>query len=174
MASIKEEKAQSIGKKIKCKAKKKRGGGGGKDCIRTQERGSAVGENKNSKTEMARHQSGKSDTQILSLSPHRWVNSDSELPSSSISSSPAKGCLFFTAVEVRVGVGGMLFSCRLSSWEEEMSSLCCLEEPEKSRCPYINCKPGTATNVLTFEDLPRIWLEKVKKGMENLYGLIML
>ena len=88
---------------------------------------------KNRKMEMARHQTRKPDTQTLPLSPHRWVNSDSEPPSSSVSSNAPKGCLFFTAVEVRVGVGGMLFSCRLSSWDEEMSSLCCLEEPAKKQ-----------------------------------------
>ena len=49
------------------------------------------------------------------LNPHPWVSSGSERPSSSTSSNPLRGCLLLMAVEVRVGVGGMLFSCRLSS-----------------------------------------------------------
>lgn len=90
------------------------------------------GKNRNSKMEMVRHQTEKSDIQILPpFNLYPWINLDSEPPSSSISSKPPRGCLLFTAVEVRVGVGGMLFRGRLSSWDEEVSSLCPLEESAK-------------------------------------------
>lgn len=71
--------------------------------------------------------------QPLMLPPHPWVNCSSEAPSSSILSNPPRGCLLFTAVDVRGGVAGILFSCRLSSWDEETSSLCCLAGPAKQQ-----------------------------------------
>lgn len=64
------------------------------------------GQNRNSKMEIVRYQTEKSDIQILPpFKLHPWVNFDSEPSSSSISSKPPGGCLLFTAVEVRVGCG---------------------------------------------------------------------
>lgn len=71
-----------------------------------------------------------------------------------------------------MGVVGMLFSCRLSSWDEEMSSLCCLEEPAKQQIHMLTVDQVLPRMFSLFQDLPRIWLEKVK-GMENLYGFIL-
>lgn len=89
-------------------------------------------ENRNGRMEAARHQD--QTPRRCRPWPHRWVSCGSELPSSSTSSKPLRGCPLFTAVEVRVGEGGTLFSCRLSSWDEETSSLCRLEGPARHRC----------------------------------------
>lgn len=136
-----------------------------------------MGENNRTETVRWRWQGTKLGNQtprFFSLGPHPWVNSDSELPSSSISSTPLRGCLLLTAVEVRVGVGGMLCSCRLSSWGEEMSSLCRLEGPAKKQMHMVTADHVLLQMVFIFQDRPRIWLVKVRKGMENLYGRIML
>lgn len=86
-------------------------------------------ENRNGRRKMANTKIGHP---TALLSPYLWTSSGSGLPSS-ISSNPPRGCLLLMAVEVRVGVGGMLFSWRLSSWDEEISSLCCLEGPARQQ-----------------------------------------
>lgn len=109
------------------------------------------------------------------LSPYLWTSSCCGLPSS-ISSNPSRGCLFLMAVEVRVGVGGMLFSWRLSSWDEEISSLCRLEgTARKWRHIFTADQVLPQTIFYIFKTCPGFGSGKLrKKGMENLYGLIRL
>lgn len=83
---------------------------------------------------------------------HPWGNANSELPPSSISSDAPRGCPLFTAVEVRVGVAGMLFGCRLSSWDAETSSLCCLEGPAKQQ-RHMLTGDQVPPDTLVFQDL---------------------
>ena len=102
---------------------------------------------------------------------HPWGNANSELPPSSISSDALRGCPLFTAVEVRVGVAGMLFGCRLSSWDTETSSLCRLEGPASSRG---TCLLETRYHqTLQFFKTCSGFVKKLNKvAMENLDSLI--
>lgn len=130
-------------------------------------------QNRNNKWRRQDTKLGDQIPRFFPLGPHPWVNSDSELPSSCISSNCSRGCLLFTAVEVRVGVGRRLFSCRLSSWGEEMPSLCHLDEPAKQQMHILTTDQILPQTFLIFQDPPRNWSGKVKKGMKNLYDLIM-
>lgn len=74
-----------------------------------------------------------------------------------------------------MGVGGMLISCTLSSWDAEMSSLCCLEGSAKQQRLKLTVDQVLPQMLLAFQDLLRIDKGKLgKKRMENLDGLIML
>nr|EAL23845.1 opposite strand transcription unit to STAG3 [Homo sapiens]BAB70916.1 unnamed protein product [Homo sapiens]BAG52355.1 unnamed protein product [Homo sapiens]BAG54069.1 unnamed protein product [Homo sapiens] len=143
---------------------------------RTQQCGSATAGNHETETARWRQPDTKLGTQTPRFPPwpHPWAKSNSEPSSSSISFNPHRGCLLFTAVEVRVGVGGMLFSCRLSSWDEETSSLLGLAGPAK-QMHTLTTAQGLRQVCSLSKTCPGFSKGKsIRKRMENLYSFILL
>lgn len=90
------------------------------------------GQNRNSKMEIVRYQTEKSDIQILPpFKLHPWVNFDSEPSSSSISSKPPGGCLLLSGSHwgQGLGVGEECFQAHLDCWR---NSVPCIHRIEVS------------------------------------------